>query len=147
MARSGGSAVGRRATTQRGVEHRRRVVLLVEPPHVGARRDDRVDRQPEDGTDRASVAERDVVQRLSSTMSAPVNGKSPSSIGIVISSPVWLYQIWAWHWDAPSAPAAPWARARSSLGGVVRFGDFVGPFIAAGVVHLTGTTQSAFWIH
>ncbi|MGN8050283.1 flagellar filament capping protein FliD [Curtobacterium sp. 22159] len=28
---------------------------------------------------------RDVVQRLSSTMSAPVNGKSPSSIGIVIT--------------------------------------------------------------
>ncbi len=39
------------------------------------------------------------------------------------------------------------ARALSSLGGVFRFGYFVGPFIAAGVVHLTGATQSAFWIH
>jgi MFS family permease len=39
------------------------------------------------------------------------------------------------------------ARALSSLGGVFRFGYFVGPFLAAGVVHLTGTTQSAFWIH
>ncbi|MFJ3385326.1 MULTISPECIES: MFS transporter [unclassified Curtobacterium] len=39
------------------------------------------------------------------------------------------------------------ARALSSLGGVFRFGYFVGPFIAAGVVHVTGTTQSAFWIH
>lgn len=39
------------------------------------------------------------------------------------------------------------ARALSSLGGVFRFGYFVGPFIAAGVIHLTGTTQSAFWIH
>ncbi|WP_439694063.1 MFS transporter [Curtobacterium sp. SP.BCo] len=39
------------------------------------------------------------------------------------------------------------ARALSSLGGVFRFGYFVGPFIAAAVVHLTGTTQSAFWIH
>uniref|UniRef100_A0A942Y9U3 MFS transporter n=1 Tax=Neobacillus citreus TaxID=2833578 RepID=A0A942Y9U3_9BACI len=39
------------------------------------------------------------------------------------------------------------ARALSSLGGVFRLGYFVGPFIAAGVVHLTGTTQSAFWIH
>jgi len=39
------------------------------------------------------------------------------------------------------------ARALSSLGGVFRFGYFVGPFIAAGVVHLTGTTRSAFWIH
>ncbi|MBT1546549.1 MFS transporter [Curtobacterium aurantiacum] len=39
------------------------------------------------------------------------------------------------------------ARALSSLGGVFRFGYFVGPFIAAGVVHLTGTTSSAFWIH
>lgn len=39
------------------------------------------------------------------------------------------------------------ARALSSLGGVFRFGYFVGPFISAAVVHLTGTTQSAFWIH
>jgi MFS family permease len=39
------------------------------------------------------------------------------------------------------------ARALSSLGGVFRFGYFVGPFVSAGVVHLTGTTQSAFWIH
>lgn len=39
------------------------------------------------------------------------------------------------------------ARALSSLGGVFRFGYFVGPFIAAGVIHLTGTTSSAFWIH
>lgn len=39
------------------------------------------------------------------------------------------------------------ARALSSLGGVFRFGYFVGPFLSAGVVHLTGTTQSAFWIH
>jgi MFS family permease len=44
-------------------------------------------------------------------------------------------------------PLAVRARALSSLGGVFRFGYFVGPFIAAGVVHLTGTTQSAFWIH
>ena len=33
------------------------------------------------------------------------------------------------------------ARALSSLGGVFRFGYFVGPFIAAGVIHLTGTTS------
>ncbi|KTR07956.1 MFS transporter [Curtobacterium luteum] len=39
------------------------------------------------------------------------------------------------------------ARALSSLGGVFRFGYFVGPFISAGVIHLTGATQSAFWIH
>lgn len=39
------------------------------------------------------------------------------------------------------------ARALSSLGGVFRFGYFVGPFLAAGVIHLTGTTASAFWIH
>jgi MFS family permease len=39
------------------------------------------------------------------------------------------------------------ARALSSLGGVFRFGYFVGPFLAAGVIHLTGTTQSAFWVH
>lgn len=39
------------------------------------------------------------------------------------------------------------ARALSSLGGVFRFGYFVGPFVSAGVIHLTGVTQSAFWIH
>ncbi|MBF4615165.1 MFS transporter [Curtobacterium sp. VKM Ac-1376] len=39
------------------------------------------------------------------------------------------------------------ARALSSLGGVFRFGYFVGPFLAAGVIHLTGSTRSAFWIH
>jgi MFS family permease len=39
------------------------------------------------------------------------------------------------------------ARALSSLGGVFRFGYFVGPFLAAGVIHLTGTTRSAFWVH
>jgi len=38
------------------------------------------------------------------------------------------------------------ARALSSLGGVFRFGYFVGPFLSAGVTHITGTTQSAFWI-
>ncbi|OII09345.1 MFS transporter [Curtobacterium sp. MCBA15_009] len=39
------------------------------------------------------------------------------------------------------------ARALSSLGGVFRFGYFVGPFVAAGVIHVTGATRSAFWIH
>lgn len=38
------------------------------------------------------------------------------------------------------------ARALSSLGGVFRFGYFVGPFLSAGVIRLTGSTQSAFWI-
>jgi MFS family permease len=46
-----------------------------------------------------------------------------------------------------SVPIQYRARALSSLGGVFRFGYFVGPFIAAGVTHLTGTSQSAFWIH
>lgn len=39
------------------------------------------------------------------------------------------------------------ARALSSLGGVFRFGYFVGPFLSAGLIHLTGQVQSAFWIH
>ncbi|ROS59512.1 putative MFS family arabinose efflux permease [Frigoribacterium sp. PhB160] len=39
------------------------------------------------------------------------------------------------------------ARALSSLGGVFRLGYFVGPFLSAGAIHLTGSTQSAFWIH
>jgi MFS family permease len=39
------------------------------------------------------------------------------------------------------------ARALSSLGGVFRFGYFVGPLLSAGIIHLTGSTQSAFWIH
>jgi MFS family permease len=44
-------------------------------------------------------------------------------------------------------PRAYRARALSTLGGTFRFGYFVGPFIAAAVIHLTGTTQSVFWVH
>jgi MFS family permease len=44
-------------------------------------------------------------------------------------------------------PLAYRARALSTLGGTFRLGYFVGPFITAGVIHLTGTASSAFWIH
>jgi MFS family permease len=44
-------------------------------------------------------------------------------------------------------PQAFRARALSTLGGTFRFGYFVGPFIAAAVIHLTGSTQSVFWVH
>ncbi|PZE75314.1 MFS transporter [Curtobacterium sp. MCBD17_019] len=46
-----------------------------------------------------------------------------------------------------SVPIAIRARALSTLGGVFRFGYFVGPFLSAGLTHVTGSTQSAFWIH
>lgn len=39
------------------------------------------------------------------------------------------------------------ARALSSLGGVFRLGYFVGPLLSAGLIHLTGSVQSAFWLH
>jgi MFS family permease len=39
------------------------------------------------------------------------------------------------------------ARALSTLGGTFRLGYFVGPFISAAVIHLTGSTQSVFWVH
>jgi MFS family permease len=39
------------------------------------------------------------------------------------------------------------ARALSTLGGTFRAGTFIGPFITAGIIHLTGTVQSAFYIH
>jgi MFS family permease len=38
------------------------------------------------------------------------------------------------------------ARALSTLGGTFRAGYFVGPFIAAGVIALTGHTSTVFWI-
>jgi MFS family permease len=38
------------------------------------------------------------------------------------------------------------ARALSTLGGTFRLGYFVGPFIAAGVITLTGTTSAVFWV-
>jgi MFS family permease len=38
------------------------------------------------------------------------------------------------------------ARALSTLGGTFRAGYFVGPFIAAGVIALTGRTAAVFWI-
>ncbi|TXN31306.1 MFS transporter [Lacisediminihabitans profunda] len=44
-------------------------------------------------------------------------------------------------------PRAYRARALSTLGGTFRFGYFVGPFISAAVIHLTGSTQSVFWVH
>ncbi|MEO6944470.1 MAG: MFS transporter [Lacisediminihabitans sp.] len=43
-------------------------------------------------------------------------------------------------------PQAYRARSLSTLGGTFRFGYFVGPFIAAAVIHLTGHTQSVFWV-
>ncbi|MBX3091817.1 MAG: MFS transporter [Cryobacterium sp.] len=39
------------------------------------------------------------------------------------------------------------ARALSTLGGSFRLGLFIGPFLAAAVIHLTGTAASAFWVH
>ncbi|TQL48581.1 MFS transporter [Homoserinimonas aerilata] len=44
-------------------------------------------------------------------------------------------------------PASHRARALSTLGGVFRCGYFVGPFITAGVIHLFGSVETAFWIH
>jgi MFS family permease len=44
-------------------------------------------------------------------------------------------------------PQAFRARALSTLGGTFRAGYFVGPFLAAAVIHLTGASQSAFAIH
>lgn len=38
------------------------------------------------------------------------------------------------------------ARALSTLGGVFRAGWFVGPFLSAALIHLTGSTQAAFWV-
>jgi len=39
------------------------------------------------------------------------------------------------------------ARALSTLGGIFRAGFFIGPFLSAAFIHLTGSIQSAFWIH
>jgi MFS family permease len=39
------------------------------------------------------------------------------------------------------------ARALSTLGGTFRLGLFVGPFVAAAIIHLTGGTQAVFLVH
>lgn len=44
-------------------------------------------------------------------------------------------------------PLSHRARALSTLGGTFRFGYFVGPFLTAAAIQLTGAAQSAFWIH
>lgn len=44
-------------------------------------------------------------------------------------------------------PLAYRARALSSLGGSYRLGLFLGPFVAAAVIHLSGAANSVFWIH
>jgi len=38
------------------------------------------------------------------------------------------------------------ARALSLLGGSFRFGVFIGPFLSAGLIQLTGTVYSSFWV-
>jgi MFS family permease len=38
------------------------------------------------------------------------------------------------------------ARALSTLGGVFRAGWFIGPFISAGLIYLTGSTEAVFWV-
>ncbi|PPF82746.1 MFS transporter [Subtercola sp. Z020] len=43
-------------------------------------------------------------------------------------------------------PVAYRARALSTLGGTFRAGWFIGPFLGAGVIALTGTAQSVFWV-
>ncbi|MDJ0334581.1 MFS transporter [Salinibacterium sp. G-O1] len=44
-------------------------------------------------------------------------------------------------------PIAYRARALATLGGTFRLGYFIGPFLSAIIIHLTGTASSAFWIH
>lgn len=44
-------------------------------------------------------------------------------------------------------PVSHRARALSTLGGIFRAGFFVGPFITAAAIELTGAASSAFWIH
>jgi MFS family permease len=44
-------------------------------------------------------------------------------------------------------PFAYRARALSTLGGTFRLGFFIGPFITAAVIQLTGSASAAFWIH
>ncbi len=39
------------------------------------------------------------------------------------------------------------ARALSTLGGTFRLGMFIGPFLTAGVIHLSGTPAAGFWVH
>jgi len=43
-------------------------------------------------------------------------------------------------------PLAYRARALSTLGGIFRAGWFIGPFIATGLIRVTGNTQSVFWV-
>jgi MFS family permease len=44
-------------------------------------------------------------------------------------------------------PIAYRARALSTLGGTFRLGFFLGPFLTAGVIQVTGVAGMAFWIH
>jgi MFS family permease len=43
-------------------------------------------------------------------------------------------------------PLAYRARALSTIGGTFRLGFFVGPFVSAAVIHLTGDARSVFWV-
>lgn len=45
-----------------------------------------------------------------------------------------------------AVPTLQRARALSTLGGVHRIGLFIGPFAGAGLVHVTGSTPSVYWL-
>jgi MFS family permease len=70
-------------------------------------------------------------------------------LGLAIGATGLAAAVWGLARQAYLSDAVPLrlrARALSTLGGVLRIGTFLGPFIGAGAMHFLGT-DGAYWVH
>src|SRR5690606_33614428 len=66
-------------------------------------------------------------------------------LGAGLATSVW--QLARLSFVTETVPFSYRGRALSALGGVQRFGRFVGPFVGAGVISLSGSTKGAYWVY
>src|SRR5690606_4435848 len=66
-------------------------------------------------------------------------------LGAGLATSVW--QLARLSFVTETVPFSYRGRALSALGGVQRVGMFVGPFVGAGVISLSGSTKGAYWVY
>ncbi|WP_375399997.1 MFS transporter [uncultured Amnibacterium sp.] len=82
---------------------------------------------------------------LATCLLAPVPGVLAAGV-LVIGLATSSFALARQAFMTSFVPLSHRARALSLLGGMFRGGYFVGPFIAAGVIGLTGSTRAVFWV-